>query len=373
MINVTKSYLPPKEEFIREIESIWETAWLTNMGEKHDALKASLKDFLGVTGIELFANGHLALEMAIQGILGGSAGASDGKPREIITTPFSFASTTHAIVRQGFRPVFCDIREDDCTIDADRIEELITDRTAAILPVHVYGNICDVNRIEEIAKRHGLAVIYDAAHTFGETYDGKGIGTFGDASMFSFHATKVFHTIEGGCVTYADGKYDDILYQLKNFGIMDQENVEYVGGNAKLDEFRCAMGLCVLRHLPELIEQRRKIDAQYRDILSGREGIRFLKRDEKAQYNYAYMPVVFDGPFDRDAVFQALKAEGINARKYFYPCINAYACYREEYDAQKTPAAADISGKILTLPIYPGLAENEVERICGILLRTAGR
>lgn len=192
---VTRSSLPPLEDYVEKLKAIWDSAWLTNMGQFHEELKQELKEYLQVSGLELFVNGHMALEMILQ--------AMELKG-EVITTPFSFASTTHAIVRNGLTPVFCDIREDNFTLDADKLEGLITEKTCAIVPTHVYGNICDVEKIQEIADRHGLKVIYDAAHTFGETYQGVGVGNFGDASMFSFHATKVFHTIEGGAVTYRE-------------------------------------------------------------------------------------------------------------------------------------------------------------------------
>ena len=220
-VNVTRTYMPPIEEYIEEIAPVWESRWITNMGEKHGELKRKLKEYLKVSGLELFVNGHLALEAALQAVLtdneeiGGEIAAGRN---EVITTPYTFASTTHAIVRRGLTPVFCDIRRSDCTMDPDLIESLVTDRTAAIVPVHVYGKICDVEAIRDIAQRHGLKVIYDAAHAFGETYRGAGVGTFGDASMFSFHATKVFHTIEGGAVAYSGSIYDDILYKLSDFG-----------------------------------------------------------------------------------------------------------------------------------------------------------
>lgn len=357
-IYVTKSYMPPREEYDAYLSRIWQTAWLTNMGELHEELKTDLKSYLGVSGLELFVNGHLALEMCIQAF-------DFPKGGEVITTPFSFASTTHAIVRQGLKPVFCDIREDDCTMDPAKIEELITDRTVAILPVHVYGNPCDTEAIESIAKKHGLKVIYDAAHAFGEMLPP------GDASIMSFHATKVFHTIEGGAVLF-DGEsewgseYACTLYKLKNFGITGYDTVEYVGGNAKMNEFAAAMGLCNLKHIDEMIESRKRIDEAYRKKLSDTPGVRFLTRKDKVKYNYAYMPVVFEEPLDRDKIFDDLAAVNIHARKYFYPCINAYDCY-PEYDENDTPAARDISKKILTLPIYPGLEMEAVDEICDII------
>lgn len=213
-IMVTRSSLPPLEEYVEMLKPIWESAWLTNMGEYHEELKRQLKRFLKATELELFVNGHMALELALQAM---------NLQGEVITTPFTFASTTHAIVRNGLTPVFCDINDRDYTMDAEKIEGLITEKTCAIVPVHVYGNICDVDRIHEIAQKHGLKVIYDAAHAFGEELDGTGVGQFGDASMFSFHATKVFHSIEGGAVVFQDEALKDLLYQLKNFGITGYE------------------------------------------------------------------------------------------------------------------------------------------------------
>ncbi len=357
-VYVTKAYLPPREEFDRYLDRIWDSSWLTNMGKLHDELKEGLRAYLGVHEIELFVNGHLALETCIQAY-GFPAGA------EIITTPFSFASTTHAIVRQGLKPVFCDIRKDDCTIDPEKIEERITEKTAAILPVHVYGNIADVYTIQEIADRHGLKVIYDAAHAFGETLNGIGVGNFGDASMFSFHATKVFNTIEGGAVTFRgrEDEFGGTLYKIKNFGITDQEHVEYVGGNAKMNEFQAAMGLCNLKHIDELISARKEIDGIYRKELSS-HAAELLNHKDNISYNYSYMPVLIE---NRDEVFGRLADCNIHARKYFYPCINEYDCYRDRYDPDETPVARDVSRRILTLPIYPDLEHETVRDICRII------
>ena len=259
-ILVTRSSMPPLEEYIEEIRPLWESHWLTNMGEKHKKLQTELKNYLQVPEIELFTNGHMALEMALQALELPQGG-------EVITTPFTFASTTHAIVRNGLEPVFCDIRPDTFTIDPTKIEKLITPKTCAILPVHVYGNICDVEEINDIAKRHGLKVIYDAAHAFGETYKGVGVGNFGDVSCFSFHATKVFNTIEGGAATYQDPELGKRLYELKNFGIRGPESVVSVGANAKMNEFCAAMGLCNLRHLHEEIAKRHAVVKRYRECL----------------------------------------------------------------------------------------------------------
>ena len=231
--------MPSFEEYCEEIKDLWDSHWLTNMGAKHRLLEAQLQDYLDVPYVSLHTNGHLALENVIAAMnlpVGG----------EVITTPFTFASTTHAIVRNGLVPVFCDINAVDYTMDVTKIEALITEKTCAIVPVHVYGNICDVDAIKTIADKHGLKVIYDAAHAFGVTYNGIGIGNFGDASMFSFHATKVFNTIEGGAVTFSDPELYGILDDMKNFGIRGPEEVIFAGGNAKMNEFQAAMGICNL-------------------------------------------------------------------------------------------------------------------------------
>ena len=246
--------MPEFEEYIEEIRELWDTHWLTNMGSKHKSLESQLLDYLKVPNITLFTNGHLALECII---------AALDLRGEVITTPFTFASTTHAIVRNGLKPVFCDINPYDYTIDVEKIESLITEKTSAIIPVHVYGNVCDIEAIDRIAKKHNLKVIYDAAHTFGVTVNGQGVGTFGDASMFSFHATKVFNTIEGGAVTYDDSSIKQVLNDLKNFGITGPETVEYVGGNAKMNEFQAAMGICNLRHVNGEIIKRKKVVERY--------------------------------------------------------------------------------------------------------------
>lgn len=359
-IMVTRSSMPPLEEYVEMLKPIWESAWLTNMGAYHEEFKEQLKGLLKTPELELFVNGHMALELTLQ--------AFELKG-EVITTPFSFASTTHAIVRNGLTPVFCDINEEDYTIDVEKLESLITEKTTAIVPVHVYGNLCDVERIREIAQRHRLKVVYDAAHAFCEELNGTGVGQFGDASMFSFHATKVFHSIEGGAVTFQEEYLKDRLYQLKNFGITGYESVEFVGANGKMNEFQAAMGLCNLRHLEAEIGKRRALAGRYRERLEGVKGVRLCKEKPGVRYNYAYMPVVFDGfSMDRDQVFAALKERGIFARKYFYPCINSYACYQGQFRAEDTPVAQRIASQVLTLPLYAELPLEVVDEICDVIL-----
>lgn len=361
-IFVTRSSMPPFEEYVAEIKELWDTCWLTNMGAKHRELENSLKDYLGVDNISLMVNGHMALEMIMQAMhLTG----------EVITTPFTFASTTHAIARIGLTPVFADIREDDYTLDPKKIEPLITEQTSAILPVHVYGNICDDTAIEDIAKKHGLKVIYDAAHTFGERWHGKGVANLGDASILSFHATKVYNTIEGGAVCFHKPELKERLYNLKDFGIRDEETVEAIGANAKLDEFRAAMGLCNLRHIDGWIEKRRHVVERYLSHLAGVPGLVPWQPQVGVEHNYAYFPLrVRQEQFGctRDDIFYALAAEGIHARKYFYPITSAFDCYRNQYDPKDTPVAYQISKEILTLPLFADLRYEDVDCICQIIL-----
>lgn len=358
-IQVTRSSMPEFEEYIEEIRELWDTRWLTNMGTKHKLLESQLLNYLNVRNITLFTNGHLALEYII---------AALNLKGEVITTPFTFASTTHAIVRNGLKPVFCDINPDDYTIDVEKIESLITEKTSAIIPVHVYGNVCDIEAIDRIAKKHNLKVIYDAAHTFGVTVNGQGIGTFGDASMFSFHATKVFNTIEGGAVTYNDSSIKQVLNDLKNFGITGPETVEYVGGNAKMNEFQAAMGICNLRHVNGEIIKRKKVVERYIDNLKDIAGIQLSKEQMDVESNYAYFPVVFDGyKMTRDEVFEKLKGNDIIARKYFYPLTNSFECYKDQYDVDETPVAKYIAERVLTLPLYANLSLEDVDRICEII------
>ena len=304
----------------------------------------------------------MALELSLQAL---------NLQGEVITTPFTFASTTHAIVRNRLTPVFCDIRPDDFTIDADKIESLITDKTCAIMPVHVYGNVCDVERIQKLADKYGLKVIYDAAHTFGVKYKGQGTGTFGDVSCFSFHATKVFHTIEGGAACFKDEELGRTLYRLKNFGIKNEEVVDGVGANAKMNEFQAAMGLCNLRHIDAEIQKRKAVVERYRERLSGVDGIQLNPVQEHVTSNYAYFPVIFHEEqfgFTRNEVHDRLKKENIFSRKYFYPLTNTYDCFHGAYDVSKTPVALSISRRVLTLPLYADLPLTEVDHICDIIL-----
>ena len=364
VINVTRSSMPSFEEYSEEIKELWDSRWLTNMGVKHQQLQAKLEEYLGVPRVTLFTNGHIALETVIETM-------DFPKGAEVITTPFTFASTTHAIVRNGLVPVFCDVNPVDYTIDVTKIEALITDKTCAIVPVHVYGNMCNDEAISEIARKYGLKVIYDAAHAFGAVYHGMSAGALGDASMFSFHATKVFNTIEGGAVCFHDEAMVAKLNDWKNFGQHGPEEVIYAAGNGKMSEFQAAMGLCNLRHLDGEIAKRGAAVKRYRERLSNVEGIYLCPEQQDVIPNYAYFPVVFDGyQYDRDQVFERLKAENIIARKYFYPLTNSFACYAQLPTAgeDKTPVAKHIAHRVLTLPLYAGLTEEDVDRICDIIL-----
>ena len=361
-ILVTRSSMPTLDEYVEEIRPIWDSHWLTNMGVKHKELQENLSRYLGVEHVDLLTNGHMALELTLQAM---------NLQGEVITTPFTFASTTHAIVRNGLTPVFCDIDPETYCMDVRKIEKLITDRTCAIMPVHVYGNVCNTEEIERLANKYELKVVYDAAHAFGETYKGKGIGSYGDASCFSFHATKVFNTIEGGAVCFRDKQLGTKLYELKNFGIHGPEEVSAVGANAKMNEFCAAMGLCNLRHIGEEIAKRKAVAERYWERLGDVDGIQLNCVQKDVQSNYAYFPVVFEEKLfgaSRGEVFDKLAENGIGARKYFYPLTNTFECFHGKYDVTKTPIALHISKRVLTLPMYADLSLKDVDRICDIVL-----
>ena len=365
MINVTRSSMPDFDEYVEEIKELWSSHWLTNMGIKHQTLQKELEKRLEMPHVLLYTNGHLALEGAWEAF-------NFPVGSEVITTPFSFCSTTHAFVRKGLIPIFCDIDHETYCIDVTKIESLITEKTVAIAPVHVYGNICNIEEIDRIAKKHNLVVLYDAAHAFGVKYKGKSIASFGDVSMFSFHATKVFNTIEGGALCFKNDNMVVRLNDLKNFGIHDAETVFYIGGNAKMNEFQAAMGLCNLRHLDEEIGKRKKVAERYKERLSNVPGIILCKHQNDVTPNYAYFPVVFDGyKKTRDEIFEELKKNDIIARKYFYPLINEMDCYKDFITANinKTPIAKHVADRVLTLPMYADLSLEDVDRICDIVLK----
>ena len=351
MTNVTRSFLPPMAEYMAELAPLWESRWLTNNGSIHRKFEAELRDYLDCPHVTLFANGHLALETVLEAM---------GLQGEVITTPFTFASTAHAIARTGLTPIFCDIEDTFCTLDPGKLEALITEKTCAIVPVHVYGNLCDHAAIQAIADRHGLKVIYDAAHALGVP----GAANLGDASMFSFHATKVFHSIEGGCVTCADPALKARMERLKNFGLAGEAIAE-VGGNGKMSEFHAAMGLCNLRYVNQCIEARKTVVERYRENLTGLPGLKLFPEQRDVRSNYAYFPLVFTGSYTRDMACEDLAREGIGARKYFTPLLND--CEAHGFHGNETPVAKYVSERVLTLPLYPELPLEDVDRICGIL------
>lgn len=357
-IYVTRPSMPPYEEYIEMIKPLWDTHRLTNMGEHHKKLEKELENYLGVNYVSLMTNGHMALEMILQAM---------NLKGEVITTPFTFVSTTHAIVRNGLTPVFCDVNRNDYTIDADKIESLITEKTSAILPVHVYGRVCNVEKIEKIARKYQLKVIYDAAHAFGVKYKGKGITQYGDASILSFHATKAFNTVEGGAVIYNQEEVGRILYGLKNFGIRNEVTIDSVGANAKMDELRAIMGICNLKHVDEEIKKRSKVYLKYRAFLSRIEGIELLPEQEDVISNYAYLPILVDETVygrTRDELYDFLKEKNIFTRRYFFPLTNECECYRDVFAINDTPVAKYVSERVLTLPLYADLEFADVEKIC---------
>lgn len=361
----SQASLPKFEEYTNEIKDIWNTHWVTSMGPKHNFFEEELKKFLEVKGTSVFVNGHSALEAVI------SVMRLKG---EVITTPFTFVSTTHAIVRNGLRPIFCDVSKKDFNIDVNRIEELITDKTTAIIPVHVFGSPCDVETIEIIAKKNNLKVIYDAAHAFGVRYNGKSIAKYGDASVFSFHASKVFNSIEGGCVAYDDLELEEIFYKFRNFGISSQ-NVEYIGANGKMNEFVAAMGVCNLRHIEEMIKKRRELVKHYVLRLKGVQGLNVMFKldDADLDRNYAYMPILIDDGLcktRRDKVWMDLNRNGIQAMRYFYPTTNQLLCYEGMLDTRPTPNAKWISEHILLLPLYEDLLVEQVDYICDYIIQS---
>ena len=359
-ILVTRSSMPPYEEYCEAIKDLWESHWLTNMGKYHNKLEHELAAFFNVPEVSLIVNGHMSLELAIQAM-------NFPKGSEIITTPFKFISTTHAIIRSGLQPVFCDVNIADGTIDVSKIENLITPKTVAIVPVHIYGNICDYNIIGDIAYKYGLKVIYDAAHAFGVEHNGVSVANFGDASCFSFHATKCFNTIEGGAITFSEHSFYEKIRDLKNFGIRSEETVVGVGANAKMNEFSAIMGLLNLKYFEREIEKRRNIVGVYKKLLNNIDGIRILLKEEDGKKNnYGYMPIVIDEKVfghTRDEVYEYLKINNIYSRKYFYPLTSDQVCFKNKYKHNELYNARKLSDNVLVLPLYADLETQYVERI----------
>ncbi len=356
MINVTKSYLPDFDEYTNYLKGIWERVHLTNDGPLLRELENQMRAFLGVKHLMFCTNGTIVLQMALKAM---------NITKEVITTPFSYVATTNALLWEGCTPVFADIRPDDFCLDAARIEPLITEHTQAILATHVYGNACRIDQIQALADRYKLKVIYDAAHTFGAHYNGRSLLSYGDISTCSFHATKVFHTVEGGCLVTDNDALAEQLGFYRSFG---HRNDDYysVGINAKNSEFHAAMGLCVLPKVPALIEARRRVFGYYDSRLDFDRMTRPVLTPGM-DYNYAYYPVVFDSEETLLRVVDALKAEGISPRRYFYPSLNTLP-FVPGYQA--CPVSEDIALRVLSLPLYPELAEADVERIATLINET---
>jgi dTDP-4-amino-4,6-dideoxygalactose transaminase len=361
-IYVTRPLLPPLEEFIPYLEKIWESKWLTNGGPFHEELESALAKYLGVDHLALFANGTIALITALQllRITG-----------EVITTPYSFVATAHSLLWNSITPVFADIDPETCNLDPNKIEQAITPRTTAIMPVHCYGNPCDVERIQQIADTYGLKVIYDAAHAFGITYKGKSLLKHGDLSVLSFHATKVFNTFEGGAIVCPDAKTKQRIDYLKNFGHAGEVTVMAPGINGKMNELQAAFGMLQLKHIDKAILRRGVIDSLYRKLLGGISSITYFDRNPEITSNFSYFPILVnsDYPISRDALNQKLRENGIYARRYFYPLITDFPMYRGLPSANRNnlQVAADITLKVLCLPIYPSLSDEEITYITNVI------
>ena len=365
VINVRAPLMPSMESYIKQLEKIWKTQWMTNCGQRYQEFQQKLM-LMTDTNVELFVNGHMALDVAIKAL---------NLEGEVITTAFTFASTTHALVMNGLTPVFCDIKEDDYTIDENQIEALITDKTCAIVPVHVYGCICNVDAIEKIAKKHNLFVIYDAAHAFDIKVQGKSVASYGDITMFSFHATKVFNSIEGGALCYDDDSLTKKLCNLRNFGIENAESVTQVGLNAKMNEFAAAMGICNLEILEVAIERRKEIVERYCACINQLEGIKTLDyqqmEERKIEYNYAYMPIEINEEitgYTRNQLHAFFLEHNIVTRKYFYPLVVDLECYINKYGHYELPVSRRVSERILTLPLAASMKDDDIERCCDVLL-----
>jgi dTDP-4-amino-4,6-dideoxygalactose transaminase len=362
-INVTQPFLPPLNEFQPYLEDIWRRKWVTNNGYYHEKLETELSNYLGVKHISLFANGTIALLIAIKALeLKG----------EIITTPFSFVATAHSIKWNGIKPVFVDIESKTCNIDPDKIEDAITPQTTAILPVHVYGAPCDNDRIMEIAKKHDLKVIYDAAHAFGVIKNKQSIMNYGDLSILSFHATKVFNTFEGGAIVSHSKEMKKKIDDLKNFGFQGELTVDGIGINGKMNEIQSAIGLLQLKYIDFAIKRRKNIADTYKLRIREIDGISFLYDIEGVEHNYAYFPIFIDKNeygISRDGIFEILKKHNIFGRRYFYPLVSNFSIYKNlpSANSKEMPVAKEISNKVICIPIYPGLTIGAQNQIIDIL------
>lgn len=362
-IFVTQPFLPPIEEFNDYLKIIWNNKQLTNGGPFHQELEEALCKFLGVKYISLFANGTLALITALQTLR---------ITGEVITTPFSFVATTHSLWWNGIKPVFVDIEKDWLNIDPDKIEAAITPKTTAIMPVHVYGNPCKVEAIQKIADTYGLKIIYDAAHAFNVKINNNSVLNFGDLSILSFHATKVFNTIEGGAIICNDERTKKRIDLLKNFGYQGEENVIEPGINAKMNEVQAAFGLLQLKSVETAIKKRKEITTKYREYLKDVSGLTFLNEIDGVLHNYAYFPILINSKIfgkTRDEIYSLLKQNNIFSRKYFYPLISEFSTYKglDSSSSLNLPIATEISRQVLCLPIYPDLEIIDVERIVSLI------
>ena len=360
-IYITRPTLPLLTDVYQKIKEIWDSKWLTNMGIQHQTLKSELMKYLNVKFLSLFCNGTIALELACHAL---------NLTGEVITTPFTFPATINSLYRNNLSPVLCDIENNGFNIQANGIEELITSNTSAIMPVHVFGIPCEIEKIEKIAKKYNLKVIYDAAHCFNVKYKGRGIGTYGDISMFSFHATKIFHTLEGGALTFSNPKLKEKLYLLKNFGIKNEEEVILPGTNGKMNELQAAIGLLNLQLVDEEIKKRKKLFSIYSENLKDLDGIKVLDINNKdIMYNYQYFPVLIEKElfgYSRDQVYNFLKKYNIFSRKYFYPLCVDYQFFKLNSQIS-IPHANKIANQVLCLPIYGELKEDIVKIICNLI------
>jgi dTDP-4-amino-4,6-dideoxygalactose transaminase len=363
-IYVTRPLLPPLDAVMRRLAEVWSTQWLTNAGAQHEALEAAIRGYLDVRELSLFNNGTIALLCAIRALdLSG----------EVVTTPFTFPATPHALSWSGITPVFADIDPARLTLSPAQVEERLTPKTTGILAVHVYGVPCDVDGLQAVARRHGLKLVYDAAHAFGAKLHGRSIGSFGDATMFSFHATKLFHTAEGGAIACADPELRHRIERLKNFGIADQETVESVGLNGKMNELQAALGLAVLDCMGAELEKRRRILAVYRQLLGGVAGITLMPDVEGAESSYQYCVIRINANEfgrSRDDLHAELKAYNVHTRKYFFPLCSDYPMYRTLPSSRPEglPVARRVVDEVLCLPLYGGLEMSAVEQICEIVV-----
>ena len=362
-ITVTRPCLPPLEEFMPYLQQIWENKWLTNNGPLHQQLEKELAEYLGVNYISLFSNGTLALISALQAL---------NITGEVITTPFSFVATTHSLWWNKITPVFVDIEPEYLNLDPAKIEAAITPQTTAIMPVHVYGNPCQVDEIQRIADKHGLKVIYDAAHAFGVKINGNSVLNYGDLSVLSFHATKVYSTIEGGAIICHTEEMKHHIDNLKNFGFRGETVVEEPGINAKLNEVQAAYGLLQLRYVDGFIERRKEITNLYRSLLKNVNGIRFMEDMIDVSHGYSYFPILVDEKeygITRDALYKKLKENNIFTRRYFYPLISSFEPYRELPSAliENLKIANLASLQVLCLPIYVELTNDDIARIINLI------